>query len=99
MRRAVTILVLVATIFFMFSCNSMESDAKKLAKRAYEIEKVYESLNDRSNIHGSRASKEAKIKDYTKYANKMFEKHGKTRKEREQFNKLVNKELTKLKKK
>ena len=92
------LIVLVATMALsLMSCNSMESDAKKVAKRAYEIEKVYESLNDRSNLSGSRESKEQKIRDYMEFANKMLEKHGKDRESREKFNELVSKELKKLK--
>ena len=79
------------------ACNSMESDAKKVAKRAHEIEKIYESLGDRSNFSASRESKEQKIREYIDFANKMLEKHGKDRESREKFNELVNKELKKLK--
>jgi len=83
--------------FCLTACNSMESDAKKVAKRAYEIEKVYERLGDRSNLSGTRESKEQKIREYMDFANKMLEKHGKDRESREKFNELVNKELNKLK--
>jgi hypothetical protein len=75
----------------------MESDARKVAKGAYKIEKVYKSLEDRSNLSGSRESKEKEIREYTEFANKMLEKYGKDRETHEKFNKLVNKELKKLK--
>ena len=81
------------------ACSSMESDAKKVAKRAFEIEKVYESLNDRSNLSGTRESKEKKIQEYIEFANKMLEKHGKDQESREKFSNLVIKELEKLQKK
>jgi len=86
-------------VLYLASCSSMESDAKKVAKRAYEIEKVYESMGDRSNLSGSRESKEKKIRDYAEFANKMLEKHGKDSESRKKFTELVNKELEKLKRK
>jgi len=92
------IMILVCAIMLsLVACNTMENDAKKLAKKAYEIEKVYASLNDRSNLSGSRKSKERKIKEYTDFANKMLEKHGKDKASRKKFNELVNTELKKLK--
>ena len=97
--KLATLILAVIMALCLTSCSSMESDAKKVAKRAYEIEKVYESLGDRSNLSGSRESKEQKIREYMDFANKMLEKHGKDRESREKFNDLVTKELEKLKKK
>jgi len=77
----------------------MESDAKKVAKRGYEIQKVYESLNDRSNLSGSRESKEKKIKDYIEFASKMQAKYSKDRETSEKFDQLVKKEIEKLQRK
>jgi ABC-type transporter Mla subunit MlaD len=74
----------------------MESDAKKVAKRAYEIEQVSKTLGDRSNIHGSLESREQQIREYMDYANKMLEKYGKDHKQSEQFNKRVKQEIEKI---
>lgn len=68
-----------------------------MAKRAIEIEQVYKSLDDRSNLSGSRESKEQKFREYTEFANKMLEKYGQDRETREKFNELVEKEIKNLK--
>ena len=79
MKKVLTFILAGTIALCLASCDSMESDAKKVAKRAYEIEKVYESLDDRSNLSGSRESKEKKIRDYMEFAIGMLEKHGKDR--------------------
>lgn len=98
MKKKLTHFILAGAVaLVLVSCSSMESDAKKVAKRAYEIEKVYKSLDDRSNLGGSRASKEKKINDYVGFALKMSEKYGKDQQTREKFDRLVRDELAKLK--
>lgn len=79
----------------LVACNSMESDAKKVAKRAYEIEQIYSKKWDTSNFT---RSDDNKIREYMNFTNKMYEKHGKDREGREKFNSLVDKELKKLQK-
>lgn len=98
MKKSVIIILTGAMLFALTACgSSMESDAKKVAKRAIEIEQVYKSLDDRSNLSGSRESKEQKFREYTEFANKMLEKYGQDRETREKFNELVEKEIKNLK--
>ena len=96
MRRTLTFILAGTMALCLASCNSMENDAKKAAKRAYEIEKIYEKKWDTNNWTNA---DETKIQDYLDFANKMLEKHGKDRESKEKFNNLVTKELEKLKKK
>ena len=78
----------------------MERDAKEMAKRAVEFEQTQKRFGDRSNLHGkpmSRAEMEAYTKDYIEYTNRMLEKYGETPEKHDEFAKLVNKEIEKLK--
>lgn len=89
------------TIVFFISCSSsMERDATKMAKRAVEFEQVQKRMGDRSNIYGKRMTKqeyEQYSREYIEYANKMLEKYGETKEQRQEFNALVDKKIKEMK--
>ena len=74
------------------SCGSqMERDAKKMAKRVVEFEKVQQRFSNRSNLMGkpmSREELEKYNKEYMEYATSMLEKYDETPEMRQEFYKM-----------
>ncbi len=75
------------------SCSSIESDAKKTAKKVNEINQINSHWNDQSNMYRSKESRELQIRENMDFANKMREKY----KGNKEFDKLVEQEIEKLK--
>ena len=86
MKKILAIIFTVVLSLSLVSCDSMESDAKKVAKKSYEVQKSYDN-------GGLSKSEE---KESIEFLNKMLEKYGKDKETKEKFNNLVKKELKKL---
>ncbi|MDR1056198.1 MAG: hypothetical protein LBL90_10375 [Prevotellaceae bacterium] len=95
MKKVITFILAGAMALGLASCNSMESDAKELVKRGYEIGKIYK-VHDNSKSKFS-SSEEKKIRNYTEYVGKMLEKYGKDSESPKKSNQLVENELNNLK--
>jgi hypothetical protein len=88
-RKSGIIILYVVMAIGLVACNSMESDAKKMAKLAYKTQ-----VNIQNN-----AGNEADSREAIAFGNKMSEKYGENCETKEQFGKLVEKEMEKLRRK
>lgn len=97
------LLTLSLTVMFFASCSSqMERDATKMAKRVVELEQVQKRMEDRSNLGGKRMTEqeyERYSREYIEYANKMLEKYGETREQKQEFYQLVEKKADEMRNK
>ena len=73
----------------LVACNSMESDAKKVARQTHKIHQ---------NFDNWRISQKEE-REIVEFQTKMLAKYGKNPKTKAQFDKLVEKELEQLRKK
>lgn len=103
MRKTLLSLLMLVSITITVGCSSpMERDATKMAKRVIELEQVQKRMESRSNLYGKPMSKkeyEKYSREYIEYANKMIEKYGETREQRQQFFELVDRKVKEMKNK
>jgi hypothetical protein len=80
--------IMLSVMSGLVSCSSMESDAKRMAKLAYQTQMNYEN----------NTGKDADSRKAVEFGNKMLEKYGKDEQTKEKFTKLVDMEIAKRKK-
>ena len=77
--RTVRSLVLAAGILMSLcfaSCSSMESDARKLAEKHFELQMIGRNVGDRSNMY---TGKEAAVRDFEAKLMQKYSKHPETK--------------------
>ena len=77
-----------AMILCLSACSSMESDAKKVARQSYKIEQ---------NFDNWRISQKEE-REIVEFQSRMLAKYGKDPKTKAKFDKLVDKEMDRLRK-
>ncbi len=79
-------LILAMSMLLVACSSSMERDARKMAELSYKVQ-----MNYRNNTGNDRDDRRA-----IEFGNKMLKKYGKDQKTKDKFDKLVKKELKKL---
>ncbi len=80
-------LILGMSLLIAMCSNSMESDARRMAELSYRVQ-----VNYQNNAGNDKDDREA-----IEFGNKMLKKDGKDQATKEKFDKLVKKEIKKLK--
>ena len=95
MKKFMKLLVILISMMAicLTSCNSIESDAKKLAKMHYELTRVGDNVGSTSNVYKEKA------KVLFEFETKAWEKYSKDPETKKQFKKIFDDEMKKLKEK
>ena len=74
----------------VISCNSIESDARKLAKMHYELQQIGNNVGSRSNVY------ESKARQVLEFERKTWGKYSKNPEKRDKFQRALEAETQKL---
>jgi len=91
MKKVAMMILASAMILCLTACNSMESDAKKLAKMHYDLEQIGNRVGSTSNIYTGKAI------EVLEFEKKTLQKYSNPPETQKQFQEILEAEYNKLK--